>query len=105
MIRVHSKSGRFIALLPDDLQGGFSVVVTANGVESFGNSWPCAHLGNGPIRFEYASNGDLIDESRDTSNADGSAVLALCDDAQSFGARAIAKRKENQIRSAHNDSN
>jgi hypothetical protein len=94
MIRVHSRSGKFIALLPDDLQGGFSVVVTANGVDSFSASWPCAHLGNGPIRFEYASNGDLVDESRDTSRADGSAVLALCEDAQTFGQAALDKRRK-----------
>lgn len=104
MIRVHSRSGRFIALLPDGLQGGFSVVVTANGVEAFGNSWPCAHLGNGPIRFEYESNGDLVTIFGNTERSDGNAVLALCEDAQSFGARAMAKRKENQIRSAQNDS-
>lgn len=32
MIRVRSRSGNFIALLPDTLQGRFSVVATEAGV-------------------------------------------------------------------------
>ena len=90
MIRVHSSSGRFIALLPDDLQGGFAVVATASGVASFRASWPCSHLGEQPIRFEFAGNGDL--EGISTSR-DGADVLALSEDAQEFGAACLERRR------------
>ena len=101
MIRVHSKSGRFIALLPDDLQGGFSVVVTADGVASFAASWPCNHIperkgeygGYCPFRFEFAGNGDLVDMVPDIGGDAGEAILALSQDAQEFGDRALEKRR------------
>ncbi len=92
-IRVHSKSGRYIALLPESLTGGFSVVVTANGVSSFKSSWPCSRLGTQPIRFEFAANGDLIDVSTDR---DGEDLLALSQDAQEFGEKCIARRLTTQ---------
>lgn len=90
MIRVRSKSGRFIALLPDDLIGGFDVVVTAWGVQSFKSSWPCSRLGDGPIRFSFAKNGDLVDVS---TSRDGEDLFALSEDAQEFGEKALAKRR------------
>lgn len=89
-MRVHSKSGRFIALLPDSLQGGFSVVVTEGGVCSFKASWPCSRLPERPIRFEFASNGDLVDIVG--TGYDGEDMLALSQDAQSFGDRAMETR-------------
>lgn len=75
MIRVHSKSGNFIALLPDTLQGGFSVVATETGVCRLKNSWPCSKLPERPIRFEFASNGDLVDVVG--TSYDGEDLLAL----------------------------
>jgi hypothetical protein len=96
MIRVHSKSGRFIALLHADLSASFSVVATADGVNSFASSWHCAHFGDGPVRFEYAANGDLVDMQAfgwDTERADGGAVLALCEDAQMFGQKCLDRQR------------
>ena len=94
MTRVHSKSGRFIALLPDDLSRpcGFRVVVTASGVYSFRAAWPCSHLKEQPIVFEYASNGDLVDIGW-SNQPDGPDLLALSQDAQEFGDRCIEKRR------------
>lgn len=89
-IRVRSKSGRFIALLPETLQGGFSVVATADGVGMFNNSWPCSRLPERAVRFEYASNGDLVDIWPEMP--DGEELLALSHDAQEFGEGCIARR-------------
>ena len=90
MTRLHSKSGRFIALIPDAPAAGFAVVVTVWGVEAFKDRWPCSQLGNGPIRFEFESNGDLCGMSRDV---DGPDVLALSEDAQRFGEKCMERRK------------
>jgi hypothetical protein len=95
-LRFHSKNGRFIAILPPetlDPHGariGFTVVATADGVSDFKASWPCSNLGNQPIRFEYESNGDLVNVSTDR---DGSDLLALSQDAQEFGENVISKRR------------
>lgn len=90
-MRVHSKSGRFIALLPESLQGGFSVVVTESGVCSFKASWPCSRLPERPIRFEFASNGDLVDIIG--TGYDGEDMLALSHDAETFGCKAMETRR------------
>ena len=91
-LRLKSKSGRFIALIPATLQGGFSVVVTANGVGSFNASWPCSRLRERPVRFEYASNGDLVDIMG--TQPDGEELLALSQDAQEFGDACIERRRK-----------
>ncbi len=92
MQRVHSKSGRFIALLPDSMRGGFRVVVTVNGVECFKASWPCSRLKVQPIVFEYASNGDLVDIGW-SNQPDGEDLLALSQDAQEFGEKCMERRR------------
>ena len=91
-IRVHSKSGWFIALLPESLTGGFCVVVTAGGVCSFRAGWSCSRLKGSPIRFEYASNGDLVDIGG-PAQPDGPDLLALSQDAREFGEQCLAKRR------------
>ncbi len=68
-IRVHSKSGKFIAILPESLQG----------------------LPDRPIRLEFAANGDLVDIS---TSYDGEDILALSQDAQSFGETCIERRRK-----------
>lgn len=90
-MRVHSKSGRFIALLPESLQGGFSVVVTECGVSAFKSRWPCSRLPERPIRFEFEANGDLVDIVGTGYN--GEDMLALSESAQSFGDRAMETRR------------
>lgn len=95
MERVHSKSGKYIALLPDAEERakgirGFSVVVTANGVGSFISSWPCSRLHEYPIRFDYAENGDLVDIIG--NQPDGEDLLALSQDAQEWGEKILAKQ-------------
>jgi hypothetical protein len=82
MIRVTSKSGKYIALIPESLQGGFAVVVTSWGVDNFRSGWPCSRLPDSPVRFEFGSNGDLVGLWPD--NIDGEDVLALSQDAQRF---------------------
>lgn len=90
-IRAKAKSGRFIALLPENLIGGFAVVVTAMGVNSFNASWPCSAIPDDiPIRFEYGSNGDLVEVS---SSCDGREMLALSEDAQTFGETCLENRR------------
>lgn len=89
-IRVHSKSGKFIAILPDTLQGGFSVCATRNGVDNMRDAWPCSRLPNRAIRFCFASNGDLVDVS---TGYDGEDLLALSQDAQTFGDACLERRR------------
>lgn len=89
--RVRSKSGRFIALLPESGRG-FVVVATANGVESFNSRWPCSRLRVRPVRFEFASNGDLVDIIG--TQPDGEELLALSQDAQEFGEKCTARHRE-----------
>src|SRR4051812_7096437 len=83
--RFRSKSGRYIALIPDSPADGFSVVVTLWGVEAFNSTWPCSRLKPRPTRFEFAGNGDLIDIVG--KQPDGEELLALSHDAQEFGER------------------
>ncbi len=90
-IRVHSKSGKFIAILPESLQGGFSVCATRDGVSAMRSSWPCSRLPDRPIRFEFEANGDLVDIS---TSYDGEDILALSQDAQSFGEACIERRRK-----------
>lgn len=97
MTRIHSKSGRFIVLLPDTPASGYSVVVTAVGVWSFRQQFPCnGFRSDFPIRFDFASNGDLVDipyGDKETVNPDaGAAQLALSQDAQEFAEKCIARR-------------
>ena len=102
MTRVVSKSGRFIALLPDDMRGAFAVVATSDGVGSFAARWPCNHIperrwefgGYCPIRFEFEGNGDLVDiEPQLGGGDDGPAILALSQDAQEFGEKCMERRR------------
>ena len=90
MVRIRSKGGRYIALLPQDHNIGFDVVVTAMGVQAFASRWPCSRLGTQPIRFSFAGNGDLVDVS---TRRDGPDVLALSEDAQAFGEKAQTKHR------------
>lgn len=92
MIRVKSKHGRFIALLPDTLQGAFTVVATAWGVGGFAAQWPCSKLKEQPIVFDYSANGDLIGCGW-SIQPDGEALLALSHDAQSFGEACLERRR------------
>ena len=90
MHRIRSRSGKYIALIPDPPADGFSVVVTQWGVEAFNASWPCSRLKERPVRFEFAGNGDLVDiVGRQT---DGEELLALSEDAQKFGEKCKLKR-------------
>lgn len=101
-MRVHSKSGRYIALLPDSLMGGFSVVVTESGVSAFNASWPCSRIPCRPIRFEFEANGDLAGIVG--TNRDGEEMLALSQNAQEFGELAMEKRRTAIKRDAARDA-
>ena len=97
-LRFHSKAGRFIALVPHEAldphgpKVGFSVVVTSLGVEAFAAGWPCSNLSDQPIRFEFDSAGNLVGQYGG-ERANGSAVVALCEDAQNFGDKVIQRRR------------
>jgi hypothetical protein len=68
-------------------------VVVASKVDAFLDSWPCNGVNwRGPIRFEYSSNGDLVDMW--PSDIDGEAILALSEDAQNFGDKCCEKRRD-----------
>jgi hypothetical protein len=67
----------------------YTVTVTAREVQNFRQSWPCSNLRNRPVTFQFDKrNGDLVDsnDSEKHPDADGGAVLALCDDAKQYGA-------------------
>jgi len=59
-----------------------NVQISAREVEEFKAQWPCSGLPSRSITFQFASNGDLIDLW--PANLDGSAVVALADDAKAF---------------------
>jgi hypothetical protein len=85
-VRFRSKSGRFIALIPEATETGFRVVATRSGVEHFNSRWPSSRLKPRPTRFEFAANGDLIDIPFG-NQPDGEELLSLSHDAQEFGER------------------
>lgn len=95
-MRFRSKSGRFIALIPDPPAEGFSVVATRWGVEYFNFNWPCSRLREQPVRFEFAANGDLI--GIDGRQPDGEELLALSHDAQAFGERCKRRLRSQKLR-------
>ena len=70
----------------------FTVTITSREVEDFASHWPCSGLNFKPVTFQFdKSNGDLVD-SNDTfqhPSADGSAIVALADDAKSYGAKRL----------------
>jgi len=90
-VRWYSESGKFIAMVNTDGTGGFSVTVTRRGVEDFTYGWPCSRL-RGPIRFEFESDGDLIDLCGTAQN--GYDLLALSEDAEEFGTKAREKQRQ-----------
>lgn len=110
--RWYASSGKFIAIVTIDGTGGYTVIVTRDGVDDFTGDWPCSHL-RGPIRFEFAANGDLVDirgtptghirRRRGTFEEfvhwfedgyeDGYDLLALSQDAEAFGALAREKQR------------
>lgn len=74
------------------LGSSYAVTVTAREVEDFGSRWPCANLPFRGVRFEFDSrNGDLLDVTPNLEElgADGGAVLALCEDAQTYGKKRL----------------
>lgn len=67
----------------------YTVTCSTKDVQGFADNWPCSGLANKPVTFQFdKSNGDLVDsnDQKHHPNADGGAILALCDDAQSYGA-------------------
>lgn len=94
-IRVLDSKGRFIALIPEDLRGGYSVVATRDGVDHLRSRWPCSRLPDMPIRFEFEANGDLVGVSVEY---DGEDILALSQSAGDFGMDCILRRRREQIR-------
>lgn len=70
----------------------YSVQVTRAEVEGFKDSWPCSTLPDRAITFQYDKrNGDLVDITPDSADFDGPDLLALSQDAQSYGQRQIAR--------------
>lgn len=61
MKRYRSKSGKYVALIPDPPAEVFSVIVTAWGVAAFNAGWPCSKLKERKVTFSYTGNGDLVD--------------------------------------------
>ena len=73
----------------------YSVTVTTAEVEAFKKQWPCNGLPSRLIWFQFDKrNGDLVDMrpyNLEDRGVDGSAVLALCGDAQAYGKGKVSK--------------
>lgn len=71
----------------------FSVSVSADDVDSFKEQWPCNGMPSRPIWFQFDKrNGDLVDmrpSNWEEQGADGSAMLALSQDAQNYGIKRL----------------
>lgn len=64
----------------------YTVAVSSNEVYSFSRDFPCSGLEDaGGMTFQFqSSNGDLVDITGEPEGADGTAVLALSEDAQVY---------------------
>ena len=71
----------------------YSVTVTRTEVSEFADNWPCSGLNRDRgVTFQFDKrNGDLVDstDSRNHPHADGSAILALSQDAQAYGCKRL----------------
>jgi hypothetical protein len=61
----------------------YTVKISCREVEDFKTRWPCSGLPSRSVRFQFSKrNGDLVDLH--PSTLDGSAALALSQDAQAY---------------------
>lgn len=70
----------------------YTVTVTAREVQDFARTWPCSGLRARPVTFQFDKrNGDLVDtnDQRQHPHAEGSALVALSNDAMAYGARRL----------------
>lgn len=71
----------------------YSVTVSRRDVEDFKEQWPCNGMPSRSIWFQFDKrNGDLVDmvpSNWEERGADGSAMLALIEDAQQFAIRKL----------------
>jgi hypothetical protein len=74
-------------------QGAFySVSVSRAEVEAFKAKWPCSGLPDRAVTFQFDKrSGDLVDiwPNRYARKFDGSAAVALSEDAQEFGRKKL----------------
>ncbi len=66
----------------------YTVTFSAQDVADFADTWPCSGFSNKAVTFQFdKSNGDLVDSNDGTNhpNADGSAMVALSEDAMYCG--------------------
>lgn len=63
----------------------YSCSVSARDVAAFNARWPCSPIPERAHWFQWDKrNGDLVDMTPDTTAWDGTALLALIDDAQDY---------------------
>lgn len=69
----------------------FSCTVSSQDISRFKETWPCSGLVCRNTWFQFDKrNGDLVEiEPQQPDSADGSAVLALCQDAQNYAAKKL----------------
>ena len=69
----------------------FSVTATRDDVDDFAAQWPCSGLRSRSVWFQFDRHGDLVDTNDQTQhpNADGSALVALCEDCLKYGAKRL----------------
>lgn len=70
----------------------FTVTATRSDVEVFRSQWPCNGMRDKPVTFVFDKrSGDLVDsnDAGNHPNADGAAMLALCDDCKSYGKKRL----------------
>lgn len=82
-----------------DQGGHYSVVVTETDVDRFNDRWPASELrGLRGVTFQFEKrNGDLVDieyHNGDSEQWDGSALLALSQDAQKYGETRFGKTRK-----------
>lgn len=77
----------------------YSVVVTEMDIDRFNDSWPASELrGLRGVTFQFEKrNGDLVDieyRNGDSEQWDGSALVALSEDAQKYGESRLGKTRK-----------
>ena len=68
----------------------FTVTVSEHEVRHFAEQWPCF----GRIRaywFQFDNHGNLVDTNHQEGETDGTAIVALADDAKAYGARKLKR--------------
>lgn len=71
----------------------YTVMLSTHDVDVFKRSYPCSGIPSRPISFQFDKrNGDLVDVTPDSGAFDGPGLVALSQDAQTYGERRLGGR-------------